>query len=198
MRHACWVAYSCIRLFETQWTVAHQALLSMGFSRQKYWSGLQFPTPGDLPNPGIKSASLMSPSLAGGFFTTSCTWEIFPVGGKGLINFLLTEDTFSSSNIYWWGGGQRHMRRQKWASSHSFAHEGEMATSSLSSVTVFSLVVSRWHQWCATSPSQCTAKFWSLCKLHSFFPTAGLLAVTVSSVWFLLSWMGQQNFRRWS
>ena len=51
----------------TPWTVAHQVPLSMGFSRQEYWSGLPFPTPGDLSNPGIK---LVSPVLAGGFFTT--------------------------------------------------------------------------------------------------------------------------------
>ena len=48
------------------WTVAHQAPLSTGFPRQKYWSGLLFPFPGDLPDPGIK---LTSPALAGGFFT---------------------------------------------------------------------------------------------------------------------------------
>ena len=51
----------------TPWTVAHQALLSMGFSRQEYWSGLPFPSAEDLPNPGIEPAS---PELAGGFFTT--------------------------------------------------------------------------------------------------------------------------------
>ena len=49
---------------------AHQAPLSMGFPRQEYWSGLPFPTPGDLPDPGIESASPASPALAGGFFTT--------------------------------------------------------------------------------------------------------------------------------
>ena len=55
-------------------TVAHQAPLSMGFSRQEYWSGLPFSSPGDLPNPGIKPTSLMFPALAGGIFTTSSTW----------------------------------------------------------------------------------------------------------------------------
>ena len=49
--------------------------LSMGFSRQEYFSGLPCPLPGDLPDPGIKSVSLMSPALAGGFFTTSASWE---------------------------------------------------------------------------------------------------------------------------
>ena len=57
------------------WTVAHQAPLSMGFSRQEYWSGLPCPSPGDLPHLGIEPKSLMSPALAGGFFTTSATWE---------------------------------------------------------------------------------------------------------------------------
>ena len=47
----------------------------MGFPRQEYWSGLSFPSPGDLPNPGIELGSLMSPALAGGFFTTCATWE---------------------------------------------------------------------------------------------------------------------------
>ena len=48
---------SRVRLFATPWTVAHQAPPSMGFSRQEYWSGLPFPSPGDLPNPGIKPRS---------------------------------------------------------------------------------------------------------------------------------------------
>ena len=56
-------------LFVTPWTVALQALLSLEFSRQEYWSGLLFSTPGDLPDPGIKPTSLASPELAGGFFT---------------------------------------------------------------------------------------------------------------------------------
>ena len=54
----------------TSWTVARQAPLSMEFSRQEYWSGLSFPTPGDLPYPGIEPESLACPTLAGGFFTT--------------------------------------------------------------------------------------------------------------------------------
>ena len=51
---------SPVWLFATPWTIAHQALPSMGFSRQEYWSGLPFPSPGDLPNPGIE---LRSPTL---------------------------------------------------------------------------------------------------------------------------------------
>ena len=64
--------FHCVRLFATLRTAAHQVPLSMGFSRQKYWSGLPFPPPGDLPDPGIKP---MSPALAHKFFTTSTTRE---------------------------------------------------------------------------------------------------------------------------
>ena len=53
----------------TTWTVARQALLSMGFSRQEYWSGLPCPSPGEDPDPGIEPVSLLSPALASGFFT---------------------------------------------------------------------------------------------------------------------------------
>ena len=67
--------YSRVQLFATLWTVAHQAPLSLGFSRQKYWSGLPCPYPGDHCNPGIKCVSLRSPALAVGFFTTGATWE---------------------------------------------------------------------------------------------------------------------------
>ena len=61
--------------FATLWPVAHQVPLSMEFSRQKYWSGLPCSPPGDLHDPGIEPATLMSPALASGFFTTSATWE---------------------------------------------------------------------------------------------------------------------------
>ena len=64
-----------IRLFVTPWTVAHQAPLSMEFSRQEYWNGLPFPSPGDLPVLWIEPASPMSPALVGMFFITSTTWE---------------------------------------------------------------------------------------------------------------------------
>ena len=62
-------------LFATPWTVTRQAPLSMGVSKQEYWSGLTFPTPGDLPDPGIEPESLTSPSLVGRSFTTSTTWK---------------------------------------------------------------------------------------------------------------------------
>ena len=63
--------FSPVRLFATLWTVAHQTRLSMEFARQEYQNGLPCPPP-DLPDPGMKPASS---ALAGGFFTTSATWE---------------------------------------------------------------------------------------------------------------------------
>ena len=65
------------------WTVADQAPLSMGFPRHEYWNGWPFPSPGDLPNPGIKS---VSHAMAGGFFTTELpgkppiSWYLLPFG----------------------------------------------------------------------------------------------------------------------
>ena len=58
---ACMCVLSCVQLFVTPWTAAHQAPLSMGFSRQEYWSGLPLPSPGELPEPGIERSSLVSP-----------------------------------------------------------------------------------------------------------------------------------------
>ena len=61
---------SPVQLFATPWTVAHQVPLSMGFSREDYWRGLPFPSPGDLPDPGSHPIPPASPALAGRFFTT--------------------------------------------------------------------------------------------------------------------------------
>ena len=92
----CLVTQSCPTLV-TSWTVACQAPLSMGFSRQEYWCGLPFPPPGDhLPNTGIEPASFTSPALAGRFFTTQ------PLGNtNGLkISFLIKNCQPSSPPIY--------------------------------------------------------------------------------------------------
>ena len=74
-RAQCCVVLSCVQPFATSWTAVHQVPLSMGFSRQEYWSGSSFPTPGDLPDPGMEPVSLVSPALVGGFFITSVTCE---------------------------------------------------------------------------------------------------------------------------
>ena len=67
-------------------TVAHQASLSMEFSRQDYWSALPCPPLGDLPDPEIEHTSLTSPALAGGFFTTGATWEtLYKIRGDMVI-----------------------------------------------------------------------------------------------------------------
>ena len=66
----CSVARSYLIPLQPHGLVAHQASLSMEFSKQEYWSGFPFPTPEDLPYPGVKPASVASPALAGGFYTT--------------------------------------------------------------------------------------------------------------------------------
>ena len=80
--------FSCNWLFVTSWTKASQALLSMGFSRQEYWSGLPCPLLGDLPNSGREHTLVKSPALAGRFFTTSASWEAprFSLGHKTNLN----------------------------------------------------------------------------------------------------------------
>ena len=71
--------FSPAQLFATPWTGAHQASLSMGFSRQEYWSGLPCPPPpGDLPHPGIEPVSPSAPALAARFFTTEPLVKPFP------------------------------------------------------------------------------------------------------------------------
>ena len=67
---------SRVWLFVTLWNVACQAPLSMEFSKQEYWSKMSCPTPGNIPDPGIKLTSLVSTVVAGGFFTTSATYMI--------------------------------------------------------------------------------------------------------------------------
>ena len=67
--------FSRLWLFATLWTVALQAPLSMGFSRQEYWSKLPYPPPRDISYPGMEPMSLKSPALAGGFFTTTQACE---------------------------------------------------------------------------------------------------------------------------
>ena len=86
LNHVCACVLSRIWLFAALWTVAHQTPLSMEFSRQEYWSGLSFPSPGDLPNPGIEPESLVSPALAADFVPLhhlgSLSWDAIFNGSK--------------------------------------------------------------------------------------------------------------------
>ena len=72
----CLGAQSCLDTFATSWTVAQEDLLSIEFSRQEYWSRLPFPSPGDLLDSGIEPMSLVSPAMAGGYFSTGKTPSI--------------------------------------------------------------------------------------------------------------------------
>ena len=80
--------FSHVQLFATLWTVALQAPLYMGFSRQEYWRGVPYPLPGDLPDPGIEPVFLMAPALAARFFTTSASVK-FSVPFFSMIPLLL-------------------------------------------------------------------------------------------------------------
>ena len=79
----CVCMLSCVQLFVTTRTVAYQALLSIGFSRQEYWSGLPFPPLGNLPDPGMEPESPASPVIAGIFFTTAPPGK--PLNGSMLV-----------------------------------------------------------------------------------------------------------------
>ena len=85
----------------TPWTVAHQAPLSMGLSRQEYWSGLSCPPPGNLPNPGTETVSLSSLALVGEFFTTSTTWEALGsrIGTENITSFQRTRKECRTSQV---------------------------------------------------------------------------------------------------
>ena len=91
--HACLLSsFSHIQLFVTPWTVAHQGpLCSWDFLGKNTGGGLPPSPPGDLPNPGIEPTFLMSPALAGGFFTTSTTWEAPEVPLSDRVNFYCLE-----------------------------------------------------------------------------------------------------------
>ena len=96
---SCTCVHSHVWLFATPETVARQAPLSMGFSRQEYWSGLPFTSPGDLSNPGIEPASLVSPALAGRFFTSWATkGSLFSLIRQCL---LLGETSLLVTSIHW-------------------------------------------------------------------------------------------------
>ena len=81
----CVQSLSCVRLFVTPWTVACQAALPMGLSWQEYWSGLPFPPPWDLPNPGIKHGSPVTLALRERFFTTEPPGKLVKMGYIHLI-----------------------------------------------------------------------------------------------------------------
>ena len=96
---------NCIQLFVTPRTIACQAPLSMRFSRQEYWSGLPFPSPGDLPNPGIKPVFLVSLALTNGFLyhCTTYNWMYLLKTKIPLLWFSQTI-SFSSNKVRWSGG----------------------------------------------------------------------------------------------
>ena len=95
---------SSVQLFETLQMVAHQVPLSVGFSRQEYWSRLPCPLPQDLPGPGTEPSSLISPALTGGFFTPRATWGKLTKSNPG-VHVLYPHHTHSSNLSGWVLGG---------------------------------------------------------------------------------------------
>ena len=93
---------SCIWLFVTPWTVAHQAPLFMGFSRQECWSGLPFPPPGNLPDPGIKPTSPASPALQADSFTMEPTTAMVIMSEVGLPSELFKHWVSVCLSSFWW------------------------------------------------------------------------------------------------
>ena len=89
-------------LFATPWTVDCQSPLSMGFSRQEYWSRLPFPLPGDLPNTGIEPVFLVSPVLASGFFTTESPRSSGKVSGWPRSSFEFFHTNVRKNPIEFW------------------------------------------------------------------------------------------------
>ena len=98
MCHAVLTHFSCVWLCATLWTVTLQPPLSMGFSRQEYWSGFLCPSPGDLSDPGIEPESLKSPASAGRFLTPSSTTQ--NIISPGLIHFITVSFYLWASNRY--------------------------------------------------------------------------------------------------
>ena len=108
------------------WTVTRQAPVSVEFSGQEYWSGLAFPPPGHLPNPGLEQESLASPKLAGRFFTTSATWEALTHNGSGKILF---SDKLGSSGSPLWQTLLQLSCHQPPSPSLNFSSQREAVTS---------------------------------------------------------------------
>ena len=111
--------FSHVWLSATPWTVARQAPLFMGFPRQEYWSWLPCPPLGDLPNWGIKPKSLMSPALAGEFFTTSATWE---APYMPIIPQIKKKKKRKNGYLMKHGGGRKKLNQEpKW---QKWSHQG--------------------------------------------------------------------------
>ena len=110
------------------WTVAHQASLSIGLSRQEYWNGLPVPSPGNLPSPGIEPKS---PALAGRFFTASASWESGKdAGGGGLVakSCLTLATPWTVARQASWSMG---FSRQEYKSGLPFPFPGDLPNSGI-------------------------------------------------------------------
>ena len=151
----CVQSHSHVWLFVTSGTVAHQALLSMEFPRQEYWSWLPFPTPGDLPNLGIEHASLLYPTLAGRSFTTA------PYPEKTIIQKYTCTQMFSSVQML--------SRVPLFVTPWTAAHQASLGiTNSWSCSNACTL---SW--WCHPTTSSSVIPFSCLQSMNQFFTSGG-------------------------
>ena len=90
-----------VQLFATSWTVARHAPLSMGFSRQEYWSGLLIPPPGDLPDPGTEASSPVSPALQTDYYYYYYYFPIEPPGSPKMLKKSSNSFRYCSLRNHW-------------------------------------------------------------------------------------------------
>ena len=142
---------SRVLLFATPWTIVCQASLSIEFSRKEYWSGLPFPLPGDLLNPGTEPASLASPASAGRFFTTEPSgtvvhWILLYVDTARMQDYFM-QDITEVKNIVPALGGEAEMAEHHWTS--------------------------RWVMLCKSWHGTSLVVQWFQCRGHRFSPWSG-------------------------
>ena len=151
----------------TLWTVAHQAPLSMEFTRQEYWSRLPFPSSGDLPDPESKRLSLKSPALVGGFFTTNAIWKVLLNAATAAAKSLQSCDPIDRSPQGSPIPGVLQARTQEWvAISFSNAWKWKVKVKSLSRLWLLAIPWTAAYQ-APLSMGLCKQEYWSGAPLPS-------------------------------
>ena len=148
---------SCVWLFGTPWTVAHQAPLSLELSWKEYWNGLLHPPPGDLPYPGTEPTSSVAPALAGGFFTTepsgkpiaernvqplNCVWLCmtpWTVARQASLSFIISPSLLKLKSMM----PHKHILIYIYWHTHTHTHMHTHTCQSLQAFTNYSVIYNR-------------------------------------------------------
>ena len=144
--------FSCIWLSAISWTVAHQTPLSVGFSRQEYWSGLSFPFPRDPPDPGIEPVSPMAPTLARGFFFTTEPPGKPLIKGQGLAKMRFFPSHGSLANIL------QDLRKERKRKEHRFVVFAYLCGGNILTWVSFKLLI--WLHWMLSWEDTHIISFW--------------------------------------